>query len=130
MHNRLECWSLINDIYRDLNSLFVRDCKDGKWYETNSDLSLEATYFARKQNIRFNVSEFFWEFYQGQEKGTGYVFGNVNEKNELIKKRKGYLRLITLHVDNPKVHSFIVRIDKYKPFFAPPQIIRKYGMVY
>ena len=31
-HNYQECFDIVNRIYRDLNNIFVKDFKTGKWY--------------------------------------------------------------------------------------------------
>ena len=54
-----------------------------------------------------------------KKKGTGYVVGNLREKQELIIKGKAYLQPITI-----KGHSSIT-IDRYRQFFTQPIVIRK-----
>ena len=60
--------------------------------------------------------EFLWDW---KKKGTGYVVGNLREKQELIIKGKAYLQPITI-----KGHSSIT-IDRYRQFFTQPIVIRK-----
>ena len=83
-----ECWDVINCIYRDLNNLFVKDRKENKWYRTSANLFLEATHYATTRKKKFNVDDFFWNFYETEKKGTGYVVGDLRGKQELIKKVK------------------------------------------
>ena len=98
--------------------MFVKDRKDNKWYGISANLFLEATHYAPTRK-KINVDDFFWNFYETEKKGTGYVVGNLREKQELIIKGKAYLQPITI-----KGHS-IVTIDRYRQFFIRPIIIRK-----
>ena len=82
-----ECWDVINCIHRDLNYLFVKDRKDNKWYGISANLFLEATHYATTRK-KINVDDFFWNFYETEKKGTGYVVGDLRGKQGLIKKVK------------------------------------------
>lgn len=81
-----------------------------------SEFFLEATYPTTK-NAAFNV--------KNTKRGLVMCLEMQVKKNELIKKGKGYLQPITLHVDDPKVPTFQVRIDKYKPFICSTSSYQK-----
>lgn len=91
MLNYQECWDIVNCIYRDLDNLFVKDIKEGKWYGASINLFLEATRYATTRKTEFDVNDFFWNFNEVGKKGTGYVVGNLKEKQKLIIKDKEYL---------------------------------------
>ena len=91
MLNYQECWDIVNCIYRDLDNLFVKDIKEGKWYGASINLFLEATRYATTRKTEFDVNDFFWNFNEVEKKGTGYVVGNLKEKQKLIIKDKEYL---------------------------------------
>ena len=58
-----------NIIYRDRNSLFMKDSLTGKWYGTSENLFHEATYYENKTKTPFDVSNFFFlDFYELQKK--------------------------------------------------------------
>ena len=72
----------VNVIYRDRNNLFMKDLLTGKWFGTGENLFLQATNYATKTKTPFNVSNFFFfffDFYRVQKKGTGYVMGTLSE---------------------------------------------------
>ena len=72
-HNYQEGWDVVNRIYRDLNNIFVKDFKTGKWYGTNPNLFLEATYYATTRKTKFDIESFYWNFYEIEKKGTGFT---------------------------------------------------------
>ena len=47
--------------------------------EQNTNPFLEATHYAITRKIKFDVEEFFWNFYEIEKKGTSYVVGNLDE---------------------------------------------------
>ena len=86
IHNFREINYYINLIYRDRNTLFIKDSLTGKWFGTNESLFHEATYYTTKTKKPFDVNEFFGDFYEVQKKETGYVMGNLNEWRKLVLK--------------------------------------------
>ena len=74
IHNFNDINYYTNLIYRDRNSLFIQDFH-GKQYGTSANLFHEATYYTTKTRNLFNVSNFWGNFFEVQEKGTGYVMG-------------------------------------------------------
>ena len=72
-HNYQECFDIVNRIYRDLNNIFAKDFKTGKWYGTNLNLFLEATYYAKIRKTKFDIESFYWNFYEIEKKGTGFT---------------------------------------------------------
>ena len=61
-HNYQECWDIVNCIWRDLDNVFVKDIKEGKWYGAIIHLFLEATHYATARKTEFDVNDFFLEF--------------------------------------------------------------------
>ena len=51
-----------NLIYRDRNSIFVKDKKTGKWYDTPHNFFYEGTHYVTTRKIPFNVADFFGIF--------------------------------------------------------------------
>ena len=91
IHNFRERNYYANIIYRDRNSLFMKDSLTGKWYGTSENLFHEVTYYATKAKTPFDVSNFFFDFYEVQKKGTGYVMGTLDEWRKLVPKGLGHL---------------------------------------
>ena len=54
---------IANAIFRDRNSVFVKDRKTNKWYGTNADVFLEATNYAITRKSNFNAADVFWDYY-------------------------------------------------------------------
>ena len=65
IHNFREINYYTNMIYRDRNSLFIKDSITGG----SENIFHEATYYATKTKTPFDVSNFFRNFYEVQEKG-------------------------------------------------------------
>ena len=88
IHNYSVIWYYTNLIYRDRNSLFIKDSRTGKWFGTSENLFYEATHYATKTKNPFDVSNFFGgDIYEVQKKGTGYVMGTLREWQKLVPKR-------------------------------------------
>ena len=68
IHNYIDIWYYTNIIYRDRNSLFIKDSRTGKWFGTSENLFHEATHYATKTKNPFDVSNFFWDFYEVKKK--------------------------------------------------------------
>ena len=107
-----------NNIYRDINLLFICDKKNNQWYGTNSNLLLEPTYFATKQKGHFNAVKFFTQFYGIEKKGTGFVVGTLEERQKLNSENRGYLMPFIPMNDN-------VSIARNKEFYGMPIGIKK-----
>ena len=121
-YNYQEGWDVVNRIYRDLNNIFVKDFKTGKWYGTTPNLFLEATYYARTRKTKFDIESFYWNFFEIEKKGTCFAVGNLTEKLDLIKQGKAYLQPIT--IKGHKEHKYTT-IDRHTTFFMPTTVIRK-----
>ena len=77
-HDYKKNWYVSNLNFRDINSLFVSDEQDRKWYGTSPLLFIEATYYAvttKKTNEEFDVNKFFADFYLNKKKGSGRICG-------------------------------------------------------
>ena len=48
----------------------MKDFLTGKWYSTSENLFLELTNYATKTKTPFNVSNFFWDFYEVQKRAV------------------------------------------------------------
>ena len=46
-------------MFRDRNSIFVKEKWTNKWYETNADVFPEATNYAITKKENFSATEFF-----------------------------------------------------------------------
>ena len=105
-----------NLIYRDRNSIFVKDKKTGKWYGTPYNLFYEATHYATTKKIPFNVLNFFLDFYEVAQRGNGYVMGNIREWDKLAVKGLEYLMPFILKRD---IHNKIyVQVDYNLEFYT------------
>ena len=62
IHNYRDIWYHANLLYRDRNSLFIKDFRAGKWYGTSENLFHEATHYATKSKNPFDVSNFWEDF--------------------------------------------------------------------
>ena len=69
----------------------MKDSFTGTWYGTSENLFHEATYYATKTKTPFNVSDFFWDFYEVQKKGNGSVMVTLDEWRKLVPKGLGHL---------------------------------------
>ena len=70
IHNFREINYYANITYRNRNSLFMNDFLTGKWYGTKKNyenLFQEVVYYATKTKTPFDVSKFFWDFYEVQK---------------------------------------------------------------
>ena len=75
-------------------------------------------HYATKTKNPFDVSNFGGDFYEVQEKGTGYVMGTLLEWQKLVPKGEGYLMPFILR---KTISSIIeVRITINTIFFTPP----------
>ena len=68
IHNFREINYYANIIYRDRNSLFMKDSLTGKWYGTSENLFHEVTYYATKTKTPFDFSNFFGIFMKFKKK--------------------------------------------------------------
>ena len=68
IHNYRDIWYYTNLFYRDRNSLFIKDSRTAKWFGTSENLFHEATHYATKTKNPFDVSNFFWDFYEVKKK--------------------------------------------------------------
>ena len=85
-HELKERWFVTNILFRDLNSLFVYDYKDGKCYGTNPSLFIDPTYYRatkKDSNSNFNSNKFFGDYYLTKEKGSGYVVSSLKQNKNL-----------------------------------------------
>ena len=71
-HNFNNRWLYGNNIYRDINLMFIYETNNKQWYGANPNLSLEATYFATKEKSHFNVVKFFKQFYEIEKKRKNF----------------------------------------------------------
>ena len=77
----------------------------------------------RKQKPHLTlVIFFFFDFYEVQKKGTGYVMGTLREWQKLVPKGEGHLMSFVLH----KTTSGIIKvgITRNTIFFTPPIKLR------
>ena len=51
-----------NAMFRDRNSIFVKDKRTNKWYGTNADVFLEATNYAISKKENCSATELFWDY--------------------------------------------------------------------
>ena len=93
IHDYKKSWYISNINFRDINSLFVYDEQDKKWYGTSPLLFIEATHYitTTKTNSEFDVNNFFADFYLNEKLGSGYVVGNFEERKKLNFQGKGFL---------------------------------------
>ena len=75
IHNFREINYYANIIYRDRNSLFMKDSLTGKWYGTSENLFHEVTYYATKTKTPFDVSNFWVDFYEVQKNVLNMLWG-------------------------------------------------------
>ena len=125
-HDYKKHWYVSNLNFRDINSLFVCDEQDRKWYGTSPLLFIEATYYAvtiKKTNAEFNVNKLFVYFYLNKKKGSRYVVGNFDERKKLNSHGKGFLMSIIQLTPNS------VSLSRNEAFYAPPYLTRgaKFG---
>ena len=113
---------LYKSIFRDRNSLFIKDSRTGKWFGTSENLFHEATHYATKTKNPFDVSNFGGDFYEVQKKGTGYVMGTLFEWQKLLPKDEGHLMPFILC--KTKSDIIEVRIMRNTIFFIPPIKLR------
>ena len=112
----------VNIIYRDRNNLFMKDFLTGKWFGTSENLFLEATNYATKTKMPFNVSNFFGDFYEVKKKGTGYVMGTLSEWQKLVPKGEG--NLMSFIIRRTKDLRIDVGITRNVTFLIPPKKLR------
>ena len=95
MHDYKKNQYVSNINFRDVNSLFVYDEQDKKWYGTSPLLFIEATHITTtKTNSEFDVNKSFADFYLNKKVGSGYVVGNFEERKKLNFQGKGFLMAI------------------------------------
>ena len=85
-HELKERWFVTNILFRDLNSFFVYDYKDGKCYGNNPSLFIGATYYRateKDSNSNFNINRFFGDYYLTKEKRSRYVVGSLKQNKNL-----------------------------------------------
>ena len=70
VHDSEDGSKVANAMFRDRNSIFVKDRRTNKWYETNADIFLEATNYAITKKSNFSATEFFWDCYVIKKKET------------------------------------------------------------
>ena len=118
IHNFNDINYYANLIYRDRNILIMQDFHNGKWYGTSANLFHEATDYATKTKKTFNVSNFFFDFYEVKKKGTGYVMGTLEEWRKLTIKGLGYLMpFIVRRTSSSRID---VSISRNKIFLTAP----------
>ena len=100
----------------------MKDSFTGKWYGTSKNLFHEATYYATKTKTPFDVSNFFWDFYEVQKKGTGYVMGTLDEWRKLVPK--GLDHLMPFIVRRTSSGCIDVGITRNKIFLTAPTGLR------
>ena len=113
---------LYKSIYRDRNSSFIKDSRTGKWFGTSDNLFHEATHYATKTKIPFDVSNFWGDFYEVQKKGTGYVMGTLFEWQKLLPKVEGHLMPFILCKTKSDITE--VGITRNTVFFTLPIKLR------
>ena len=109
-------------MYRDRNNLFIKHSLTGEWYSTSENLFFEKTNYATKTKTPFNVSNFFFDFYEVQKKGTGYVMGTLDEWKKLILKEEGHL--MPFIVCRTSSGCIDVGITRNVIFLTPPRDLR------
>ena len=122
IHNSKEINYYTNIIYRDMNSLCVKDALTGKWYSTSENLYHGAIYYATKMKMPFNISKFWGDFYEVQKKGAGYVKGTLRDWQKLVPKGLDHLMPFIVH--RTSSGCIDVSITKNKKFFTPIKSIR------
>ena len=103
---------IANAIFRDRNSVFVKDRKTNKWYGTNADAFLEATNYAITRKGDFNAADFFWDYYVVRKKGNGYVVGSEDEYKKLPNHQK---HLMSIYIRTKSIIVLLRDVD----FFVP-----------
>ena len=68
VHDSEDGSKFANAMFRDRNSIFVKDRNTIKWYGTNADVFLEASNYAIIQKGNFSATEFFWDYYAVKKK--------------------------------------------------------------
>ena len=101
-----------NAMFRDRNSIFVKDRKTNKWYGMNADVFPEATNYAITRKSNFSATEFFWDYYVVRKKGNGYVVGSEDEYKKLPRHQK---QLMPIYVRIKTIIVLLRDID----FFGP-----------
>ena len=122
IHNFREINYYANIIYRDRNSLFMKNSLTGKWYSTSENLFHEATYYATKTKTLFEVSNIFWGFYEVPKRGTGYVMESLDEWRKLVPKGLGHL--MPFVVRKTSSGCIDVGITRNKIFLTAPTCLR------
>ena len=105
-----------NLIYRDRNSIFVKDKKTGKWYGTQHNLFYKVAHYATARKIPFNSTYFFWDFYEVAQRGNSCVMGNIREWDILAVKGLKYMMPFTLKRD--KFNKIYVQINYDLEFYT------------
>ena len=122
IHNFREINYYTNIIYRDRNSLFMKDSLTGKWFGTSENLFHEVTCYATKTKTPFDVSNFWGDFYEVQKKGTGYLMETLDEWRKLVPKGLGHLMpFIVRRTSSGRID---VGITRNKMFFTAPTGLR------
>ena len=101
-----------NAMFRDRNSIFVKDKRTNKWYGTNADVFLEATNYAITKKENFSATELFWDYYVVRKKGNGYVVGSEDEYKILPRHQK---HLMLIYITTKTIIVLLRDID----FFVP-----------
>ena len=68
VHDSEDGSKFANAMFRDRNSIFVKDRNTNKWYGTNADVFLEASNYAIIQKGNSSATEFFWDHYAVKKK--------------------------------------------------------------
>ena len=76
IHNYTDIWYYTNIFCRDRNNLFLKDNKINKWFGTSEKFFHEVTHYETKTKTPFDVSNFFWDFYEVQKKRNWISNGN------------------------------------------------------
>ena len=91
-------------------------------YDTSENLFFEATNYLIKTKTPFNVNNFFWDIYEVQKKGTGYVMGTLVEWRNIVPKGEGHL--MSFIVRRTSRGRIDVGITRNKIFLTPSRELR------
>ena len=112
VHDSGDGSKVANVMFRDRNSIFVKDKRTNKWYGTNADVFLEATNYATTEKENFSATEFIGDYYVVRKKGNGYVAGSEDEYKKLPRHQKHlmliYIRTKTIIVLLRDIDFFVL----------------------
>ena len=117
-----------NAMFRDRNSIFVKDRRTNKWYGMNADVFLEATNYAITRKSSFSATEFFRDYYVVRKKGNGYVVGSEDEYKKLPRHQKHlmpiYIRIKTIIVLLRDIDFFVPNTNIIRSRFPKSVLVR------